>query len=173
MQVRSLKYTSLPNIVVMEIDHPTYGWIPFSASPNDSEQLGRDLYAQAIAGTLGAVTPYVKPLSLAQSEQIEIIESGFKAANTHPINYMATTFQADAESQSLMASVITACGGSLPAGFAWFDTSNAPVTMTFAQLQGLAGSILLRGQPLFVTKQTKKSAIRAATTITQVEAVIW
>jgi len=119
--------------------------------------------------------PVVPPLTLSRAQEIQlaVIESAYKTAVSKPIAYMGTEFQADAESQQLMASVITACGGSLPAGFAWFDTNNAPVAMSFTQLQGLAGAILLRGQPLFVTKQTKKAAIRAATTVQQVEAVTW
>ena len=61
MQTRNLKYSSATT-VDMEINHPNFGWIPFTASPNDSEQLGRDLYAQAIAGTLGTIAAYVAPL---------------------------------------------------------------------------------------------------------------
>jgi len=61
MQTRNLKYTA-NNDVNMEIDHPVYGWIPFTASPNDTEQLGKDLYAEAIAGTLGTIAAYVAPV---------------------------------------------------------------------------------------------------------------
>ena len=60
MQTRNLKYSSATT-VDMEINHPTYGWIPFTANPNDPEQLGRDLYAQAIAGTLGVIAAYIAP----------------------------------------------------------------------------------------------------------------
>lgn len=41
----------------MEINHPEFGWIPFTASPNDTEQLGRDLYAAASLGVVGTYTP--------------------------------------------------------------------------------------------------------------------
>ena len=160
--------------VDMEIDHPQYGWIPFTANPNDSEQLGRDLYAAAIAGTLGTIAPYVQSLADAQSQQLALMDSSYAAAAvTAPIAYMTTTFQADQASQDLIASVLTAAGGALPAGFAWYDVNNAPVTMTFAQLQGLSASILGRGQPLFIHKQTQKTAIRAATAVAQVQAVTW
>lgn len=37
----------------MEIEHSVYGWIPFTARPDDTEQLGRDLYAEAILGDVG------------------------------------------------------------------------------------------------------------------------
>jgi len=159
--------------VDMEIDHPQYGWIPFTADPNDSEQLGRDLYAAAIAGTLGAIAPYVQSLADAQAQQLTLMDSRYSSAVTAPIAYMTTTFQADQASQDLIASVLTAAGGALPAGFAWYDVNNAPVTMTFAELQGLAASILGRGQPLFIHKQTQKAAIRAASTVAQVQAVTW
>lgn len=43
----------------------TFPWIggevKFIASPNDSEQHGRDLYARAIAGEFGTVEPYIAP----------------------------------------------------------------------------------------------------------------
>jgi hypothetical protein len=42
----------------MEIEHPVYGWIPFTARGDDPEQLGRDLYAEALGGEVGS---YVAP----------------------------------------------------------------------------------------------------------------
>jgi lysozyme family protein len=172
MAVRNLKYNK-DGTIDIEYLHPVYGWIPFTTSSSDSDDGGRVLFSQAVAGTFGEIAPYVKPLEQSQAEQLAAMETSYRAAVSLPISYMATTFQADAESQLLIAAVLTASGGTLPAGFAWFDTNNTPVTMDFAQLQGLAGSILLRGQPLFVTKQTKKAAIRAATTAQQVESIIW
>jgi len=41
----------------MEIEHPVYGWIPFTARPDDVEQLGRDLYEAATLGEVGAHVP--------------------------------------------------------------------------------------------------------------------
>ena len=60
MQTRNLKHTA-SGAIDMEIEHPVYGWIPFSASSNDSEQHGRDLYAAAMAGDFGAIAAYVAP----------------------------------------------------------------------------------------------------------------
>src|SRR3990167_495188 len=68
MQTRNLKYNR-SGTVDMEIEHPVYGWLPFTASPNDSEQHGRELYAAAIAGTLGAITAYVAPIKTAAEER--------------------------------------------------------------------------------------------------------
>lgn len=32
----------------MEVDHPQFGWIPFTAHPDDTEARGRDLYEAAL-----------------------------------------------------------------------------------------------------------------------------
>jgi len=42
-----------------EIEHPNHGWIPFTASADDVEQLGKDIYA-ALSVSQG-VSPYVPP----------------------------------------------------------------------------------------------------------------
>ncbi|MFA7399234.1 MAG: DUF4376 domain-containing protein [Sideroxydans sp.] len=112
-------------------------------------------------------------LAAAKDAQISTIEAAYTAAVSADIAYLSTTFQADAASQALISSVLAASGGALPAGFVWYDATNQPVVMKYAELQGLAGSILMRGQPLFALKQAHKAAIRAATTIAQVEAVAW
>ncbi|RUT80940.1 MULTISPECIES: hypothetical protein [unclassified Mesorhizobium] len=41
----------------MEVDHPAFGWIPFTASPEDPEELGRTLFED----TKGTAAPYVAP----------------------------------------------------------------------------------------------------------------
>ena len=60
MQVKNPSYNSVGTID-LEIEHPTYGWIPFTASPADTEPLGKELYAKAISGDYGAIQPYVEP----------------------------------------------------------------------------------------------------------------
>ena len=60
MQTRNPKHNA-DNTIDMEIEHPTYGWIPFTASPDDVEELGRVLHAAALAGDFGPVAAYVPP----------------------------------------------------------------------------------------------------------------
>lgn len=60
MEARNPQYNSNGSID-LEIDHPSYGWIPFTAAPDDVESLGPTLYAQAIAGKFGEISPYVAP----------------------------------------------------------------------------------------------------------------
>jgi hypothetical protein len=40
-----------------EINHPIYGWIPFTASPDDVEAHGRELYAEILEA--GDIAPYI------------------------------------------------------------------------------------------------------------------
>lgn len=61
MNFRNPKYT-ITGAIDCEYEHPTLGWIPFTAIKTDSEALGRDLYA-AMAPT---AAPYVDPLTPAQ-----------------------------------------------------------------------------------------------------------
>jgi hypothetical protein len=61
---RNVSYTSETNLLNCEIEHPTYGWIPFGASSGDVEEHGRDIYqriSNAIAEGTVTATPYVAP----------------------------------------------------------------------------------------------------------------
>ena len=74
MQVKNPQYNTL-NTIDCEIEHPQFGWIPFTASPDDTEQTGRDIYAQAVAGDYGPVAPYTAPAKLPEQIQAEIVTS--------------------------------------------------------------------------------------------------
>lgn len=57
MQVKNLKYNQLGTIDC-EIEHPVYSWIPFTASPDDSEPLGVQIYNRGMSGEFGVIEPY-------------------------------------------------------------------------------------------------------------------
>jgi hypothetical protein len=40
-----------------EIEHPTYGWIPFTASPNDVEEPGRAIFAELSSSAVATYVP--------------------------------------------------------------------------------------------------------------------
>ena len=52
------KYNANGDVDVTLI-HPIFGEVKFCASPNDSEQHGRDLYARSVAGEFGSIAAYV------------------------------------------------------------------------------------------------------------------
>lgn len=40
-----------------EINHPHFGWIPFTASPNDVEEIGRQIYVELAKGEVAPYEP--------------------------------------------------------------------------------------------------------------------
>lgn len=60
MEIRNAIYNAFGSIDC-EINHPKYGWIHFTASPDDGEELGRQIYADILAGKAGQIAPYVAP----------------------------------------------------------------------------------------------------------------
>jgi len=61
MKYRNARYTA-DGRIDCEIDHPVYGWIPFTADENDSEQRGRDIFAQIVLDrNIAAYTPPPEP----------------------------------------------------------------------------------------------------------------
>ena len=68
---RNPKYVE-SGMIDIEIEHPTYGWLPFTASPDDSETLGRELHAAALAGKFGAISAYIAPIPTAEEQKAVI-----------------------------------------------------------------------------------------------------
>lgn len=57
MEWRNARFNALGTID-MEIEHDVYGWLPFTATPDDPEQRGRDLYAAALeSGNVAVYLP--------------------------------------------------------------------------------------------------------------------
>lgn len=72
MNARNPKYVNEEMTALdLDIDHPQYGTITFTASVNDSEQLGRDLFQQAVEGQYGEISPFV-PETLMMPAEPEI-----------------------------------------------------------------------------------------------------
>lgn len=55
IDVRNQKYNANGITVDCEINHPVFGWIPFTASPNDIEEHGREVYKAIINGKFGPI----------------------------------------------------------------------------------------------------------------------
>jgi hypothetical protein len=60
MEIRNPSYNAFGTIDC-EINHPKLGWIPFTASATDSEELGRQIHADILAGKAGEISTYVAP----------------------------------------------------------------------------------------------------------------
>ena len=114
------------------------------------------------------IAPTFTQLRTAKKQEIY---GAYNNANQLDIAYMTTTFQADKKSQDLIVSVLSA--GSVPTGFFWLDKTNNQVAMTYAQLQGLSGAILSRGQTNFAKLQGLKAKAKLAKTQTALKKVVW
>jgi hypothetical protein len=57
MEIRNPRHNA-NGTIDCDVNHTYYGWVPFTASPNDVEEYGRELYAALIAGVHGEIAPY-------------------------------------------------------------------------------------------------------------------
>lgn len=58
VECRDPKYNSNGITIDIEMNHPIYGWIPFTASPNDPEEYGRIIHQACLDGQFGTVAAY-------------------------------------------------------------------------------------------------------------------
>ena len=139
----------------------------------DRTEIELELIADVVpVGATRALPP--KSLAVVKTERAAFIDSEYERVNQLPISYLGNTFQADNKSTALMTSalaILTSVGGTV--GTSWWDIDNAPVAFTYAQFVGLGVMIFQRGQPYFANKRAKKDLINAATTVEEVEAVVW
>lgn len=93
MKVRNPVYNSLGTIDC-EIEHPAYGWIPFTASPNDPEEYGAAIYKKCLELE---VAPYVAPIKTPEQIENEVRAERNRlllkvdAVATHPLRWADLT----------------------------------------------------------------------------------
>lgn len=85
MNARNPKHNAAGTID-LEIEHPEYGWVPFTASPDDAAAAGADLYAAAMAGDYGPIAEYAPPSPAQQTtEQTEALRKAAYQAEADPL----------------------------------------------------------------------------------------
>jgi len=119
-------------------------------------------------------------LPAAQKKQIALLTQSYLTAISQPVSYTSAggitkLFQADPSSISNLQNVTIglAKAGDTPPGFYWMAADNTQVPFTYADLQGLAEAILIQGWTAFQHLQSQKAAVGVATTLTDVESVVW
>ena len=70
MNFRNAQYNAFGTIDC-EIEHPVYGWIPFTASPEDVEPIGAEVFNAAKASAAAYVEPPVDLDALAREVRAE------------------------------------------------------------------------------------------------------
>jgi len=158
------------------IETPSTGTSNLEVSEDDFNLTVQTSGYTVVKGALVPPAPLTDAqlLAQAQTKQKSLIETAYQSAITAPIAYMSTTFQADNASQDILVKVLVGMqvAGATPSGFAWLDANNVLVPMALADLQGLYGAILTRGQIEFAKRLVAKNAIDVATTIAAIEAVV-
>jgi hypothetical protein len=137
--------------------------------------------------TPATLRPYTPPaptaaqlLAQARSAQIATLYTAYQQAIQRPVSYtskggVTKTYQADSGSVSNLQNMLLAFGATqtAPSGFYWVSLDNTQVPFTYADMQGLAQTLGTQGAAAFQHLQTQKAAILAATTVSDVQAVIW
>ncbi|WP_321865735.1 DUF4376 domain-containing protein [Paraburkholderia tropica] len=160
----------------------TFNGLPYHIDPTVTP----DSYAAlqvAIAANEVTVNPYVAPavtLAEAQATQQAVIVAAYENAVAQPVSYktvggVTQTFDADADSQTVLMQATQGYGlaGAVPSGFYWVAADNTHVTFALADLSGLYQAILAQGWEAFQKKQALKAQINAATTVADVQTIVW
>ncbi|EAO7621040.1 DUF4376 domain-containing protein [Salmonella enterica] len=122
-------------------------FIPFTASPDDPEAHGRQLYADLKAGKYGPVTPFTVTPEMIQSAKDQKhaeINAWRDAQENGSIIFTLNGHKWDCgkASQTRLAPVVAvAKSGALPPGFFWTDADNIDVPMTADELTALEAAM--------------------------------
>ncbi|ECI3332262.1 DUF4376 domain-containing protein [Salmonella enterica subsp. diarizonae] len=143
LAVKEGTYTESGMIGVMVHFEGFNDFIPFTASPDDTEEHGRQLYADLKAGKYGPVTPFsVTPemIQSAKDAKHAEINNWRDAQENGSIIFTLNGHRWDCgkASQTRLAPVVAvAKSGTLPPGFFWTDADNIDVPMTADELTAL------------------------------------
>lgn len=71
MEFRNCKYNH-SGTIDCEINHPKFGWIPFTANPDDEEEHGRLIYAEVIKVEIAPYEPPPPPTDEEVAAQVRM-----------------------------------------------------------------------------------------------------
>ncbi|EJC4103045.1 DUF4376 domain-containing protein [Salmonella enterica] len=148
-------------------------FIPFTASPDDTEEHGRQLYADLKAGKYGPVAPFtVTPEMLTAAKQAKHAEINAWRDAQENGNILFTLnghkWDCGKSSQARLAPVVAvARTGALPPGFFWTDADNIDVPMTADELTALEAAMqqnmVLQGFKIHERQRQMKEDVDALT----------
>ncbi len=138
-----------------EINHPSFGWIPFTASPDDPSEAGREIYAAALAANPAPQPAIIPTRDMVNNERNRRMRGTF--------TFNGTLFNCDADSLQRITGAGTLAGFAMGAGaqagdlfwhggespFAWIAADNSIVTMD-AQTAFAFGQAAARNETLHI-----------------------
>lgn len=134
-----------------------------------------------VPATLVPYTPSAATLlATAQQQQIGVLYFAYQTAYLVPVSYtskggVTKTYQADPSSVGNLSQMLLAFSGlqTVPAGFYWVALDNTQVPFTYADMQGLAAAFGVQGAAAFAKYQFFKSQVKAATSVSAVQSIVW
>jgi hypothetical protein len=163
-------------LIDLDVETTEFGVIPFTASANDTEAHGRALFAQAVAGDFGAITPRPpKPINQVRAEKLAQLERARKAAEVAQVTVQGKPFPATEEFQAKISRALNYIGRGKPLNLdgAWRDSNAQSVNMNTTLLGQLEDAITAQGVAAWAKYWTKFDAVMAAATVDDVNAVEW
>jgi len=150
-----------------------------SVIPEPNKQIKYDVYSDAIENNFNYFDEATDKFSNKdfrtfdelKKSKISNLTNSYNNEINKDIAYMNTTFQAGPKSRGTLIEVLSV--GSVPEGFVWLDKENNQVSMTYTDLQGLSGSILLRGQQNFMKLHSLKENVKTSTDIDELTSIVW
>ncbi|EAA4709011.1 DUF4376 domain-containing protein [Salmonella enterica] len=153
-------------------------FIPFTSSPDDTEEHGRQLYADLKAGKYGPVAPFtVTPEMLTAAKQAKHAEINAWRDAQENGNILFTLndhkWDCGKASQTRLAPVVAvAKSGALPPGFFWTDADNIDVPMAPDELTALEAAMqqnmVLQGFKIHERQRQMKEEVEALTTLADI-----
>ena len=149
-------------------------WLPFAASPDDSELHGRELYLRAKAGEFGEVGAFAVSLDQVKTEKKQRLKNAFTTAlkNAHCLSSAGFEIDADETASRNIDNLLAvlAATGNVSTPFRAYDNTFHTVTMD--DLKRMLTDIALHRQRLYVRKWALEKQIGAAETAEAVEAIV-
>lgn len=162
-ELRSASYPSIsPDFIDCEFNHPVYGWIPFTARKDDTEQHSREIYDALAAGQAGAIAPYTPPpITYLQDQVWENIKGErVRRINTGGlkvmINGVSKWFHSDEASRIQYIGLVN-IGANFPPDIEWKTMDGSFVNMTLSIAQTLIGTTAISDQAVFSAAEKHKT----------------
>lgn len=152
-------------LINLDVETDKFGIIPFTASSNDSEKYGRDLFARAVAGDFGPIAG--RSVNLIKAEKLAALDAERKRLETLPIagNQGGKTFnisRPEKINEFLMGGLSIALDPSPNASFTMLDDNGVEVTYDKTLMGQIIKFISNGKSPALKRYDARKAAIEAA-----------
>ncbi|WP_306602490.1 DUF4376 domain-containing protein [Azonexus sp.] len=150
-------------------------YIPFSASPDDTEAHGVSIYNRVLAGEFGPIGLYIAP-QLTAPQLVDAVNARRDALETQGFPHAGLWFQSDERSvarinSTALAAVSALMGGQNPAFPDWIAADNTPLQVDAAGVLALQASLTAHAGALHAHARVLKAAINAATSIDELSMI--